>query len=133
MSSIVRGRGSCWKRENPLLKDIGALLPNRKRKHKKRKRHHPPVPFRTPKYATYINGNAWRKKREAAFQFYGRKCNRCSATTDLQVHHRNYKRVGRERMADLEILCGGCHANEHEGKVVGVYDPMTLEYLSLNL
>lgn len=33
----------------------------------------------------------------------------------VEVHHKNYKRVGRERMSDLEVLCGGCHNYRHFG------------------
>lgn len=31
----------------------------------------------------------------------------------IEVHHKTYKRVGRERMSDLEVLCGGCHDFRH--------------------
>jgi hypothetical protein len=47
------------------------------------------------------------------------------------VHHLTYVRLGREKMKDLRILCKGCHANEHEGKVPGVFDPMTREFMAI--
>jgi hypothetical protein len=31
----------------------------------------------------------------------------------VEVHHINYKRLNRERMSDLEVLCGSCHGVRH--------------------
>lgn len=31
----------------------------------------------------------------------------------IEVHHKTYKRVGHERMSDLEVLCGACHDFRH--------------------
>ena len=64
-------------------------------------------------YRRYMKSNEWEQKRQQAFRFYGRKCGRCGATRQLQVHHRDYSRIGREDMSDLEVLCDVCHADEH--------------------
>jgi len=43
-------------------------------------------------------------------------CNGCKRFVWLgavHVHHRNYERVGKERITDLEVLCAGCHADHH--------------------
>jgi 5-methylcytosine-specific restriction endonuclease McrA len=60
-------------------------------------------------YQEYIRSPEWRAKRAAAFAHYGRRCQRCGAERDLQIHHRTYARFRRETMGDLEVLCGDCH------------------------
>lgn len=82
-------------------------------------------------YREYLASKHWLNKRREALSHYGRKCNRCGKSYGLHVHHKTYKRIGCEKMVDLEVLCGGCHANHHEGKVAGVLDPMTREYLKI--
>lgn len=66
-------------------------------------------------YQAYLLSAEWAKCREAAFQVYGRKCSRCGKTRRLEVHHRgaDYRRLGRERVEDLEVLCGDCHDHAH--------------------
>jgi hypothetical protein len=41
------------------------------------------------------------------------RCQRCQARQDLQVHHKTYERLGRERDDDLEVLCDSCHHGHH--------------------
>jgi len=36
-------------------------------------------------------------------------CRLCGDTEDLEVHHRSYQRWSREDLADLTVLCRGCH------------------------
>lgn len=38
------------------------------------------------------------------------RCKRCKQARYLEVHHLTYKRLGFERMDDLEALCVRCHA-----------------------
>ena len=87
--------------------------------------------LRAMPYAEYLTTPHWRKKRRDAIRHYGEKCNRCGGTDGIQVHHRSYKRRGEERMEDLEVLCEGCHENEHEGDKPWICDPMTREYLAI--
>lgn len=84
-------------------------------------------------YREYLDSFQWAKKRRKARKHYGGKCCRCGSRDRLAVHHRHYRTLFREAMADLELLCFGCHANEHEGEKPGVLDPMTREFLSLNI
>lgn len=83
-------------------------------------------------YRDYLKSPQWRRKRRKALRHYGRRCTVCGATERLQVHHRHYRTLFRESMADLDLLCDGCHSNHHEsdGKAC---DPMTREFLSLDL
>jgi 5-methylcytosine-specific restriction endonuclease McrA len=84
-------------------------------------------------YYAYIESKAWKKRRKAFLDAVGRACDICGSTEKIQVHHRTYVNLGCERDADLQPLCQGCHENQHEGFVDGVADPMTREFLSLNL
>jgi 5-methylcytosine-specific restriction endonuclease McrA len=40
-------------------------------------------------------------------------CEMCRCFGDIQVHHRTYRRLGRENMRDLAALCGACHRKIH--------------------
>lgn len=110
-------------------------FPHRYRKGKGRKskgRHYPPKTFKGT-YKEYMRSQQWKRKRQEAIDHHGNWCNRCGAEppTPLQVHHITYDRLFQELMDDLEVLCGGCHRNEHEGKNNIVADPMTEEYTKL--
>lgn len=65
------------------------------------------------KYRLYLRSETWQRKREAALQRAGSRCQLCNSTGNLQVHHRTYERVGRELDSDLTVLCGGCHKRFH--------------------
>jgi 5-methylcytosine-specific restriction endonuclease McrA len=108
-----------------------AALRSTKKKQTKRKPYRQGVFVGT--YRDYLNSPQWKKKRRKVHKHYGGKCCRCGSTQDLRVHHRHYRTLFREAMADLELLCDGCHQNEHEGSKRGALDPMTREFLSLNL
>lgn len=80
--------------------------------HRPRKKDKFPIKF----YNRYIHSDKWKAKREAAFEKYGRKCSRCSSEHELEVHHKTYKRLGNEKLGDLQILCKTCHKNHHVRK-----------------
>lgn len=87
--------------------------PPQPKKRKRRKRQPPAAPqFST--YQEYLNSPWWKHRREQAKKNAGYKCERCSAKGRLEVHHRHYKTLGREKRADLEVLCGSCHDRCHE-------------------
>lgn len=64
-------------------------------------------------YHDYLLSTIWARTRQLAFEFYGRRCCLCNSEDDLNVHHRTYERLGRERLADLVVLCRECHATFH--------------------
>ena len=84
-------------------------------------------PFRGT-YKEYLSSPQWAKKKREAHAHFGGKCCCCGSTYRLQLHHKHYRTLFRETMADLELLCIGCHENQHEDKP-GVADPMTREFL----
>lgn len=73
-------------------------------------------------YIQYLEGEHWktfsrRIKKERFFQ-----CERCrmdEATSKkkyrqgLNVHHKTYKNIGKEKPADVIVLCWACHMGEH--------------------
>ncbi|MEH2539232.1 MULTISPECIES: hypothetical protein [unclassified Bradyrhizobium] len=65
-------------------------------------------------YPTYIGSHAWKTNqgRLAELRASGYRCRICNASraeARLEVHHRTYENLGRERMADLTTLCAPCH------------------------
>ncbi len=65
-------------------------------------------------YKDYINSSRWRNNpaRLAELKASGFRCRLCYAPdTELQleVHHRTYVRLGRERAGDLLTVCKDCH------------------------
>lgn len=43
------------------------------------------------------------------------KCNRCASTMRLHVHHRDRNKRNQDPL-NLEVLCKGCHTDEHRGE-----------------
>ena len=63
-----------------------------------------------PNYEKYIKSARWRNISEAMKKHANYTCARCKVRTPvLEVHHRKYDRLGKERMSDLEVLCKPCH------------------------
>ena len=74
-------------------------------------------------YQEYIQSDHWRKVRQRFFTSrLVRKdgngslvCECClQAGRLVHVHHKTYKRLGKERLGDLAVLCGECHQRVHE-------------------
>ena len=82
-------------------------------------------------YGDYLRKKHWRRKRRQALSHHGAKCSVCGAVKCLEVHHRTYVRLWKEKMSDLQVLCADCHRNTHEGSVAGCVDSVTEAYLSL--
>ena len=66
------------------------------------------------KYRDYMLSPAWQKKRERVRQRSGGKCELCGERSAVDVHHRTYARVGKERLSDLIHLCRLCHEDQHD-------------------
>lgn len=87
------------------------------KKKRKRNRHKKDdAPIRQPfiPYVEYLLTPWWKQKRKQKIKSVGSKCEKCGATSLLQVHHLNYDRLGREHHSDLQVLCKPCHEKEHE-------------------
>lgn len=64
-------------------------------------------------YQEYLETAHWKRTRDAALKHHGERCQKCGTGRELQVHHVSYNRRGSEKMVDLAVLCGGCHAEAH--------------------
>ena len=68
-------------------------------------------------YELYIGSPLWRVRRWWWFVTRDRRCARCrrrlvlhgGGSATVTVHHRTDARLGRERRADVELLCWRCH------------------------
>lgn len=73
-------------------------------------------PIRTETYNEQLKRNEWKKFREFILAVRGGKCERCGATTNLQVHHLHYisGRLAWEYLPfDVMVVCGDCHQKIH--------------------
>jgi 5-methylcytosine-specific restriction endonuclease McrA len=64
-------------------------------------------------YTQYLTSDGWKARAFAAKRRAGFECALCEETHHLDVHHRNYRRVGFERPTDLIVLCRRCHQRHH--------------------
>lgn len=62
-------------------------------------------------YTFYMYSEAWRRRKHRLFVKRGYVCEMCgSSGILLDVHHKNYDRLGHELDDDLLIVCAGkCH------------------------
>lgn len=63
-------------------------------------------------YNYYLNSNWWKKRRQEILN-QRKVCEICGSDNNLQVHHLNYKRLGKEDNKDLMLLCDNCHRKVH--------------------
>lgn len=64
-------------------------------------------------YYKYLR-SAWWKETRAHFLIENNQCYVCGKKKKLQVHHKTYKRVGKEQVEDLICLCKDCHEVVHK-------------------
>jgi len=64
-------------------------------------------------YKSYLKSNKWKKLRETKLKLAGYKCEKCGSTDNLHLHHKTYKRLYKEHLKDLIVLCEICHKEEH--------------------
>lgn len=63
-------------------------------------------------YENYMKTNHWIQIRSSIIN-QSSKCTACGSTEKLHLHHRHYKNIGNETIADFEILCKRCHNRIH--------------------
>lgn len=62
-------------------------------------------------YTRYLASDAWFIKRSQVLLRASNACEHCGkADAKLQVHHRHYRTLGKEKLSDLTALCLECHA-----------------------
>lgn len=64
-------------------------------------------------YRKRISSKAWRDLRRRLIASADFRCALCATKvcdwSKLEIHHKTYDRLGRERDSDLEVLCKQCH------------------------
>lgn len=65
-------------------------------------------------YKEYLNSDHWKQIRLKALDRAGNRCQLCSSTNNLNVHHNTYKNRGNEDLKDLVVLCRDCHMKFHD-------------------
>lgn len=69
-------------------------------------------------YLTYLQSDAWKEIRKLVLSRAKHKCQICSKTEKLEVHHNSYKNLGNEaeHLEDLLVLCREHHKIFHTVK-----------------
>jgi phage terminase large subunit GpA-like protein len=67
-------------------------------------------------YEEYLRSRHWANVRRCfkSSRSYTGKCAVCGFHSNLQLHHKSYERLGRERERDLVHLCDKCHSKTHD-------------------
>jgi len=71
---------------------------------------------RQREYRRYLKTDGWKQRRQVALDRAGGFCEDCGLRSNLEVHHRTYKRKGAEQPGDLVAICPACHKERHRGK-----------------
>ena len=68
-------------------------------------------------YKKYIQSNEWREVRQRYFNSkMPQKCFGCNKPkqSGFHIHHKTYKRLGKEYLRDLCLVCPECHKAIHK-------------------
>ena len=64
-------------------------------------------------YKHYLESDGWRELRSEVLKRDGWRCRLCNRAELVEIHHRTYQRIYRERPEDLTTLCHWCHERHH--------------------
>lgn len=65
-------------------------------------------------YQQYICSKKWETRRDCYWRTHQKVCRNCGSTSDVQLHHLSYERLGSELDTDLMPLCQMCHSAVHQ-------------------
>jgi protein-arginine kinase activator protein McsA len=68
-------------------------------------------------YTEYLKTKWWNQRRKMMWAKAKGECQRCGSNKNLNLHHKNYKRIGGEKTKDLILLCGECHKSKHAATI----------------
>jgi len=72
------------------------------------------------KKGAYYRTEWWRERRKEMIEDSA-GCDECGSRKHLQVHHKNYNNLFKEKDSDLVVLCKSCHEDLH-GKIFDLED-----------
>ncbi len=64
-------------------------------------------------YSAYLRSDHWKNFRKRYFTSNDKKCAVCGVRSGLELHHKNYSNLGREKFSDVVCLCEGHHKRLH--------------------
>ena len=67
-------------------------------------------------YRKYLKSKEWELKKIELFKTKPNRCEECSNTNNIEVHHKTYENIMNEKLSDLQVLCRGCHMAKHNIK-----------------
>lgn len=67
------------------------------------------TPEMNNEYRKLLSSSYWKKFRVMLIKLRGGKCEVCGANYSLEVHHKTYERLGKERLEDVSVLCHTHH------------------------
>lgn len=69
-------------------------------------------------YEEYLKSNKWKTKRKEKAEEQNYICQKCNKKImcNYHIHHKTYKRLGNERLSDLQFLCEECHNKLHRDR-----------------
>jgi hypothetical protein len=75
------------------------------------------VPY-TEDYLGALRSPAWRELKRLKEEENGFACEICETpSARLELHHRHYHSIGKEKAADVQLLCRGCHETEDQKRI----------------
>lgn len=77
---------------------------------------------RYSEYLFYLQTPHWERTRQITLERAGHRCQVCSATDNLQVHHNTYTTYRREPAKHLIVLCKNCHSIFHKNGKIKDYE-----------
>jgi hypothetical protein len=69
--------------------------------------------FVSEEYKNYLQSDHWRSFRLHILDFWDYSCSLCMSKKNLEVHHRTYVRLWKEKYSDCVCLCKRCHKKHH--------------------
>jgi hypothetical protein len=99
-----RGSGDCSWTQNEQRRNLSSSFPMNK-----------------AEYQAYLESDHWQEFRSKIRQERS-QCEGCGIDNktslrkyrqNLNVHHKNYERIGQEKPSDVELLCWKCHLTHH--------------------
>jgi 5-methylcytosine-specific restriction endonuclease McrA len=89
-------------------------LKGKKKTSKKRASKLKALPSWRERYIDYLKSPEWKTTRLRALRTWGDACQLCGSKERIEVHHRTYARLTKEKMEDLMVVCHSCHEKIHE-------------------
>jgi hypothetical protein len=76
--------------------------------------------LRVMEYGKYLKTPHWRTFRKKVLTHWDNRCCICYGSEALNVHHRTYRRRGKEELTDCVVLCASCHELHHHTMKISI-------------